>query len=308
MKGDGDIKRILCLGAGSWGTAVSIHLARLGHEVYLYARNADQVLEMQQTRENKRYLPGIQFPQTILPTFDWESVISEVDWIMLALPSNAFVVGLESLKPYLQLKHHIFWLTKGFCMIEGVYKLPSEIAQIMLSSDVCSGYAALLGPSFAKEVAQQLPTAVTVASTDLIFAKKLQVLLTSSYFRVYLTTDILGAEIGGAVKNVLAIATGISDGLGFGANARAALITRGLNAMKIFAKAYGGNPDTLSGLSGMGDLILTATDNQSRNRRFGLLLGQGYRAENAKKEINQVIEGEKGAECIFHLSQQYDYN
>lgn len=293
-------RSFLVLGAGSWGSALAAHLASIGHDVTLYARDKSQAELIAKTHENAKYLPNLKLPESLKVTSDFKAVISQIKHILIATPSASFKETLLELTPYLTSQHDILWATKGLCSNE--HKLLSDVAKNIVPVFVPCGI--ITGPSFAKEVVNHLPTAILVASENKTFAQKMQSLWYSDSFRVYISDDLIGAQIGGAVKNVLAIAVGISDGLGFGSNAKAALITRGLAEMTRLGLTLGAKRETLSGLACLGDLILTCTDNQSRNRRFGLLLGQGQSKLSALKTITQVVEGIDTTEHIFHLAEK----
>lgn len=295
------MQTIAILGAGSWGTALALHLSRLGHQVNLWSYEADHIADMQRDRANLRYLPKEVFPENLSPIADLHQALQNVRDILITVPSIGFRDILVRLKPLLQSHMRIVWATKGLDDETG--ELLHQVAFHVLGDGY--PYATLSGPSFAKEVASHLPTAVVVASNFDAFAKDLQQTFNSPFFRVYLSTDMIGVEVGGVVKNVLAIATGISDGMGFGANARAALITRGLAEMIRLGMALGGLYETFTGLTGLGDLVLTCTDDQSRNRRFGLLLGKGLAPAMAEKEIGQVVEGKRNAELVAKLAENY---
>lgn len=292
---------IAILGAGSWGTALALHLARQEHRVNLWAYNPDHASTMATERVNSRYFPDYPFPPTLYPAVDLGETIKDVQDILIAVPSVGFRNTLNLLKPIISKNHRLIIATKGLDLETG--QLFHEIVNTILGNN--HSIAILSGPSFANEVAANLPTAVVIASQDAAFANDLSRQFNSLTFRVYISADITGVEIGGAVKNVLAIAVGISDGMGFGANARAALITRGLAEIIRLGLALGAQADTFVGLSGMGDLVLTCTDNQSRNRRFGLSLGKGKTALEAEKEIGQVIEGKRNAELVVRLATQH---
>lgn len=288
---------VAVLGAGSWGTALALQLARVGNDVRLWGHRASHIQALQQARENARYLPGVFFPDTLQPTAQLEDALSNADLILLVVPSQHFADTLRQITLKMT-KTPILWAIKGF--EHGTGRLLTEVF-----ADICGAdhpHGILAGPSFAKEVATGQPTAVTISASHHPeqFARPFH----GSNFLCYTDTDLIGVQIGGAVKNVIAIATGIADGLGCGANTRAALITRGLHETNRLAMALGAHPQTLSGLAGMGDLVLTATDNQSRNRRFGLALGQGKTAEAAKAEIGQTIEGEGAAHDTFLLAER----
>ncbi|WP_131782318.1 NAD(P)H-dependent glycerol-3-phosphate dehydrogenase [Legionella gresilensis] len=288
---------IAILGAGSWGTAIAIHLAHYGNPVMLWGHSPEHIEEMQQSRQNSRYLPGVSFSDLISPTVSLATCLQEASFVIAAVPSHAFCELLNKLdKPM----NGLAWLTKGLDPTTN-YLLSDLVAKRWGQS---YPIAVLSGPSFAKEVAHFLPTAVTLAGNNLDFQQKLQSLLHQQNLRVYLSTDIIGVQLCGAVKNVLAIACGISDGLGFGANAKAALITRGLAEMSRLGKHLGAREETFQGLAGVGDLVLTCTDNQSRNRRFGIQLGQGVSVESAEKAIGQVVEGKHNATQVCNLARQ----
>lgn len=289
-------QKICVLGAGSWGTALAIQLARNGNHTVLWGHNANQISSMKQRRENTRYLPGITFPIEL--QLDNElSCIEDADDLLIVVPSHAFRETLKSVAPHLKNGTRISWATKG--LEQSSQKLLHQMVKEELGD---RAVAIISGPTFAKEVAQGLPTAVTVASNDDFFAMDMATRLHGHNFRAYTSDDIIGVEIGGAVKNVLAIAAGIADGLGFGANTRSAIITRGLIEVMRLGVAMGGKQETFMGLAGLGDLVLTCTDNQSRNRRYGIALGQGKESTQALKEIDQVVEGIQTANEIFQLA------
>lgn len=289
---------IAVLGAGSWGTALALHLARLGNDTRLWGRNPAELQAMQQARENRRYLPGIPFPDSLTATADLGRALDGVRDILIAVPSHAFRTTLQAIKPHVAANARLVWATKGF--EHGAQALLSTVVTDEFSADLPQ--AVLSGPSFAKELAAGLPTAITLAANQNAFRQELAERLHSDRFRVYLSDDMIGVQVGGAVKNVLAVGAGICDGLGFGANARTALITRGLAEITRLGLALGGKPETFYGMAGLGDLILTCTDNQSRNRRFGLALGQGKTAAQAQAEIGQVVEAASNAEEVVLLA------
>ncbi len=244
--------------------------------------------------ENARYLPGAKFPPNLLATTSIETCVEGVRDILVAVPSHALRETLERLKPLLPGKARVCWATKGFELSTG--RLPHQVAGEVLGSEL--PMAVLSGPTFAKEVGEGLPTAMTVAANDPAFASDLAAALSGSNFRAYTSDDIVGVEVGGAVKNVLAIGAGLSDGLGFGANTRIALINRGLSEMTKLGVALGAKQETFMGLAGMGDLVLTCTDNLSRNRRMGLALATGMTVDAAQQEIQQVVEGVLAAKAV----------
>lgn len=294
-------KKIAILGAGSWGTALAILAARNGCQTLLWGHNPKHMALLAQDHENKRYLPNIAFPENLAVTSDLSEVANFCSLMLVSVPSHAFKDTLLQLKTYLSEDVQIAWATKGFNPDNG--SLLHEVVADIFSAQTPA--ALLSGPSFAGEVAAGLPTAITIASSQPDFASHLADILHSERFRTYTNSDLIGVEVGGAVKNVMAIAAGIADGLGFGANTRAALITRGLNEMIRLGVKLGGKQQTFMGLAGLGDLILTCTDNQSRNRRFGLALGQGKNKIAAIQEIGQEIEGVSAAKETFLLAKKY---
>ena len=278
------------LGAGSWGTALALVLARNGHTVRLWGHDPERLRRLAKTRVNQRYLPNFPLPDAIQPEPDLERAISNADAVLLAIPSAAFAGLTAQLGSLLPASMPVVWATKGLEAAGG--GLLHARAERELPGHPL---AVLSGPSFAGEVAAGLPTAVALASTRRDCADQLADAFHDARFRVYTSDDIVGVELGGAVKNVLAIATGIADGLGFGANARAGLITRGLAEVRRLGERLGARDATLTGLAGMGDLILTCTDDQSRNRRMGLALGRGESIDAAAISIGQVVEGVRTA-------------
>ncbi|MAZ40316.1 MAG: glycerol-3-phosphate dehydrogenase [Legionellales bacterium] len=289
--------KISVLGAGSWGTALALASSYAGHEVLLWTHNQAHAQMMQGAHVNARYLPEVKFPQNLQVSAQLSQLLSHATTILVAVPSHAFKSVITAIVPYWTEKHTLVWATKG---LDDSGNLLHQVVDQTLGMGVKK--AVLSGPSFATELAQALPTAVAVASDDIAYAAYLAELFSYQHFRVYTTSDLIGAQLGGAVKNVLAIACGISDGLGYGANARAALITRGLAEMMRLGQALSAAPETFMGLTGLGDLVLTCTDNKSRNRRYGLALGQGASAEAAQTEIGQVVEGILTAGHVYQLA------
>ena len=260
----------------------------------LWGRDEAQLRKMAADSENARYLPGAKFPPNLHATTSIEACVEGVRDILVSVPSHALRETLERLKPLLLGKARVCWATKGFELSTG--RLPHQVAGEVLGSEL--PMAVLSGPTFAKEVGEGLPTAMTVAANDPAFASDLAAALSGSNFRAYTSDDIVGVEVGGAVKNVLAIGAGLSDGLGFGANTRIALINRGLSEMTKLGVALGAKQETFMGLAGMGDLVLTCTDNLSRNRRMGLALATGMTVAAAQQEIQQVVEGVLAAKAV----------
>jgi glycerol-3-phosphate dehydrogenase (NAD(P)+) len=287
------------IGAGSWGTALAIQLAREGHPTQLWGRDGLQLDAMRHARRNARYLPDAGFPDPLQVTSDLGQALKGARDALIAVPSHAFRATLENIKPHLGPDTRVAWATKGFEIATGM--LPHQVAQQVLGT---RPGAVLSGPTFAKEVGAGLPTAMTVASEDERFAKQLALSLSGPSFRAYTQTDIMGVEVGGAVKNVIAIGSGIADGMGFGANTRVALITRGLAEMMRLGVKLGAARETFMGLAGLGDLVLTCTDDQSRNRRFGMALGRGQSVSEAQSGIHQVVEGLPAAHAVYAVARR----
>ena len=287
------------IGAGSWGTALAIQLAREGHATRLWGRDGAQLDAMRRARRNERYLPDAQFPNTLHVVNDLREALEGAGDALIAVPSHAFRATLEIINPHLRCDSRVAWATKGIEIESGL--LPHQVARQVLGSRPS---AVLSGPTFAKEVGAGLPTAMTVASPDERFAAELALRLSGPTFRAYTQSDITGVEVGGAVKNVIAIGSGIADGMGFGANTRVALITRGLAEMMRLGVKLGAARETFMGLAGLGDLVLTCTDDQSRNRRFGIALGRGRTLAEAQSEIQQVVEGLPAARAVHAVAQR----
>lgn len=291
---------IAVLGAGSWGTALAIQLARNDTRTLLWGRNQDAMAAMANNNSNERYLPGIKFPESVIPTSDLDEVMEQANEILIVIPSHAFRDILKTIAPRLKDNIPVAWGTKG--LEPGSRKLLHQVVAEELPDNHPT--AVISGPTFAREVALGLPTAVTVASHNPEVADYFARRLHGAMFRAYTSSDVIGVEIGGAAKNVLAIAAGIADGLGFGANARAAIITRGLAELMRLGSTLGAHHETFMGLAGLGDLVLTCTDNQSRNRRVGLGLGKGGSLDEVIESIGQAVEGVKSAPEIYQLSRE----
>jgi len=253
---------------------------------------------MERARTNTRYLPGAEFPDNLTAHTDLAGALDGVRDVLVSVPSHALRETLTALRPLLSPDARVCWASKGFELHTG--KLPHQVAREVLGEN--RPMAVLSGPTFAKEVGEGLPTAMTIAANDAAFASELAQALSGDKFRAYTSDDIVGVEVGGAVKNILAIGAGMSDGLGFGANTRIALITRGLVEMTRLGVALGAQRDTFMGLAGMGDLVLTCTDNLSRNRRMGLALAAGRTVAEAEREIGQVVEGVKAARAVEEVA------
>lgn len=297
-------KNIAVLGAGAWGTALAIHLAKVGHNISLWTYRSEQAAELNQQRENARYLPDITLPQNITATASLDEAVADVQAVLVVVPSQAFRQALMDLSQKVDMQTtHVAWATKGFEPI--TQRLLHEVAFEVLGET--SSLAVLSGPTFAKEVAMGLPTAMVSASEDEKQAEFWADLFQHDTFRMYTQADMLGVEVGGAYKNIMAIATGISDGLKMGANARAALISRGMAEMMRLSEALGGQAETMMGLAGLGDLVLTCTDDLSRNRRFGFGLARGdLSTEEVINEIGQVVEGVKAVKAVQKLAQRLE--
>ncbi len=297
---DRERQKLTVLGAGSWGTALAILAAGNGLRVDLWSHLPEQARRLADERCNSEFLPGIPFPEGLRPDADLAACLEGADEVLVVVPSHAFRQVVESAAPLLPAGASLSWATKG--LEPGSGRLLHQVAEEILGT---RSLAIVSGPSFAGEVARGLPTAITVASPDPDHARRLAGYLHSDSFRPYTSDDLVGLEIGGSAKNVMAIAAGISDGLGFGANSRAALITRGLAEIMRLGEALGARRETLIGLGGLGDLVLTCTDDQSRNRRMGLALARGLSVEQARAEIGQEVEGVGTAREIRRLARQH---
>ncbi|MEN3262041.1 NAD(P)H-dependent glycerol-3-phosphate dehydrogenase [Sodalis endosymbiont of Spalangia cameroni] len=299
MPGDASM---IVIGAGSYGTALAITLARNGHEVLLWGHDPAHIQALEAARCNQAFLPDVPFPPTLRLEASLPTALAASRDVLIVVPSHVFGSVLTQLKPHLRQDARIVWATKGLEAETG--RLLQEVAREVLGDEI--PLAVVSGPTFARELAAGLPTAIALAATDATFSADLQRLLhCGKSFRVYNNPDLIGVQLGGAVKNVIAIGAGISDGIGFGANARTALITRGLAEMSRLGAAMGAEPGTFMGMAGLGDLVLTCTDNQSRNRRFGMLLGQGAGVEDAQEKIGQVVEGYRNTKEVLALANRY---
>lgn len=292
---------VAVLGAGSWGTALAVLLARNGYRTLLWGRDSGMLAAMARCGSNEKYLPGQPFPEGLAVEPNLSRAMGGAHACLVAVPSHAFEELVAGLAAMPSDPSGLLWATKGLDPSSG--RLLHEVAAELLPSGVPLGV--LSGPTFAGEVARCLPTAVTLAATDSEFARDWAVRLANSRFRVYTSEDLAGVQIAGGVKNVLAIAAGIADGLGFGANARAALIARGLSEMVRLGEAAGGHAATFMGLAGLGDLVLTCTDDQSRNRRFGLALARGVPAEEAAAAVGQVVEGVQTSAQVMEIAGRF---
>ena len=293
---------VCVLGAGSYGTALAFCLSRNGIKTVLWGRDKQQIELMSKSRTNQKYLPNAIFPDELYVESELSKAINFSQDILVVVPSHVFSKTLKRIKPFLTAEHRIIWATKGLEPETG--RLLQDVAIEVLGDNF--PLAALSGPTFAKEMVAGLPTAISLSSTNEAlaqdFANKLHC---SKSFRVYRNNDFIGIQLGGAIKNVIAIGAGLSDGLGFGSNARTALITRGLTELTRLGTQLGAKPTTFMGMSGLGDLVLTCTDNQSRNRRFGLALGRGSGIQEAMNEIGQVVEGYRNTKEVHILSKRF---
>ncbi|MBS0457557.1 MAG: NAD(P)-dependent glycerol-3-phosphate dehydrogenase [Proteobacteria bacterium] len=290
--------RLAVVGAGSWGTALAALAARNGVPTVLWGRDGAQVAAIDREHRNTRYLPDLQLPASLRATADLRVALADAQLVLVVVPSHAFTQTLRAIAPLLPAGAGVAWATKGF--EPGSGRFLHEVAAESFGAGV--PLAVVTGPSFAREVAQGLPTAVTVHSDDAAFAQQVATVLHGPTFRAYTGNDIRGAELGGAMKNVLAVATGVADGMNLGLNARAGLITRGLNEMLRLNAALGGRAETLMGLAGLGDLVLTCTGELSRNRRLGLALGRGKGIAEAVAQIGQAVESIDTADEVMRLA------
>lgn len=293
---------ISVIGAGSWGTALANLLAHKGHQVCLWSYEEPLAEQMRQQRENPLYLPGIQLAENLQFSSDLQQAVTDWPILLLVSPSQALRGLLRQMRPFLMPRSLLICASKG--IENDSLMLMSDVVAAEVPATLKADFAMLSGPSFAKEVAQQMPTAVVAAADDLAIAQRVQALFNTDTFRVYSQRDPIGVELGGAMKNVIALAAGISDGLGFGHNTRAGLITRGLAEIARLGKAMGADPSTFAGLAGMGDLVLTCTGDLSRNRTVGLELGRGKPLQQILAEMTMVAEGVKTTLSAYQLAQQ----
>ena len=289
---------IAVLGAGSWGTALALLLARNGSRVSLWTRDAEAAERLSRDRENRRYLPGHAFPPCLSVEAELETAVAPSTEVLIAVPSHAFREVLGRVAGVTEDGAGVTWATKG--IDPGSGRWLHEVAVDALGT--AARAAVVSGPTFAGEVAAGLPAAVAVACADLDRARRLAALLHGSRFRAYANDDVAGVSLGGAVKNVLAVAAGVADGLGLGANTRAAIVSRGLGEMLRLGRIVGARPATLMGLAGLGDLVLTCTDDQSRNRRFGLALAAGDTPAGARARVGRVVEGATAAPLLLAMA------
>ena len=296
------ISKIAVIGAGSWGTTLANLLADKGLDIDLWVREEEVYHEIRNERMNSAFLPGVMLSSRLNPVRTFEEALFEKELALLVVPSHVFREVLTEIKPHLRPGVSLMTATKG---IENEsLMIMSDVAAGILPEDYMANFSCLAGPSFSKEVCQKTPTAITIACCDLAHSERLQKLFYTDFFRVYITQDLTGVQLGGALKNIIAIAAGASDGLRFGHNARAALITRGLAEITRLGVAMGANPLTFAGLAGMGDLVLTCTGDLSRNRTVGLKIGKGMSLKEITGSMNMVAEGIKTTRSAYHLSRK----
>jgi len=296
------VSRIAIIGAGSWGTTLCRLAAAKGHETILWARRRQLVVELQQRRENSQYLPGFKIPESVQITDSLHRAVAQADIVITAVPSHVYRHVYTEMLPYLHPRMILVNATKG--IENGTLMCMHAVVRDVLRDHFEPRYVVLSGPSFAMEVAQGHPTAVVAASHSLEYAGLIQRTLASPVFRIYSSTDVVGVEVGGAVKNVMAIAAGVVAGLGWGYNSTVALATRGLAEITRLAVALGSRAETLAGLAGMGDLMLTCMGALSRNRHVGVELGKGRKLDDILSEMNMVAEGVKTTKAAYQLSRQ----
>ena len=293
--------KIAVIGAGSFGTSLAMLLVGKGHDVSIWGRKKSQMALMRDTLENPHYLPGIRLPKELNIVDDMAEALKNADVVLFSVPAQQFRAVLEDAKAYMKGNEIIVNVAKG--IEKGTLLRLSEVAKEVIPE---AKYVTLSGPSHAEEVAKSLPTTVAVAAEDEELAKFIQNVFNTDRFRVYTNDDIAGVELGGSLKNIIALGAGISDGMGFGDNAKAAMMTRGITEMSRLGIAMGAKPETFSGLTGLGDLIVTCTSMHSRNRRCGIMIGQGKTVQQAKDDIGMVVEGLSTAEAAGALAKKYD--
>ncbi|MFC5541066.1 MAG: NAD(P)H-dependent glycerol-3-phosphate dehydrogenase [Bacilli bacterium] len=298
------MKKVTVLGAGSWGTALAMVLTENGHDTLIWSHREDQANEINERHTNEKYLPNIQLPEKLTATSDIKSAVEHGEILVFAVPTKAIREVAGQVMNYLDKKVLIVHVSKG--IEPDTLKRISEILEETLDPRVVEDIVVLSGPSHAEEVVLHHPTTITAACANLRSAEKIQDLFMNHYFRVYTNTDVIGVELGGALKNVIALAAGISDGLNYGDNAKAALITRGLAEIARLGVRMGGNPFTFAGLTGMGDLIVTCTSVHSRNWKAGNMLGKGMKLDEVLENMGMVVEGVRTTKAAYQLAQKYD--
>ncbi|MEN6350962.1 MAG: NAD(P)H-dependent glycerol-3-phosphate dehydrogenase [Syntrophomonas sp.] len=296
------MKKVCVLGAGSWGTAQAILLSQNVKQVYIWGRPEDDVNDLELTRENKRFLPGVSITGNIKATTDLSEAMDQADMVVIAVPSQSVRGVGEKILPYLKTDSYVVNTAKGLEISTGMRM--SQVLEDVLGSSIHKRYAVLSGPSHAEEVAREIPTAVTVAAYQKETAFFVQDVYMSPAFRVYTNPDVAGVELGGALKNIIALGTGIALGLGYGDNTQAALLTRGLYEIIKMGVAMGGDVRTFSGLSGIGDLVVTCGSKYSRNRQAGIMIGQGCSLEETLQKVGMVVEGAHTSRIVYHLAEE----
>ena len=295
------MSKVTVLGCGSWGTALAIVLAQKGQPVTMWCRREEQAAEMNNEHENKKYLPGVTLPEGIHVTNDVADALNDTDFVVLAVPSQTLRDNLNNIKEYLPEKAVLINTAKGL-------EVGSNLRLSQVTNEVIPGsidrYVALYGPSHAEEVGREIPTAVVSCSQNIQVAEAVQDLFMAPTFRVYTNNDLIGTEIGGAIKNIIAIATGIAIGMGLGDNTQAALLTRGMAEISRFGVKLGADPMTFAGLTGIGDLVVTCTSRHSRNHRCGLALGQGKKLDEILNDMGMVVEGVKTTKATVELARE----
>lgn len=291
--------KIGVIGAGSWGTALAVSLAGSGHNVKIWDINEDHLNELHKNRENVRYLPKVKFPETLNVSYTVEETLKDVELVLFSAPAQHFRGALKSALPFIKKETVLVNVAKG--IEQKTLMRLSEIAFEMIPD--CK-YVVLSGPSHAEEVGMGMPTTVAVASKDLKLAEYVQDIFMTDKLRVYTNSDIVGLELGGALKNIIALGAGISDGMGFGDNAKAAMMTRGITEMTRLGVSLGASPDTFAGLAGIGDLIVTCTSMHSRNRRCGIMIGEGMKPSEATEKVGMVVEGMFTTEAAYELAKK----
>lgn len=294
-----DKKKIAVIGAGSWGTALALTLANKGHEVKIWDVNREHVQELRKNKENVRYLPGIKFPETLNIADTIAEAMDDARVVLFSAPAQHFRNALDNALPYLSQDMIVVNVAKG--IEQKTLKRMSEIAHDKMAN---MKYVVLSGPSHAEEVGRALPTTVVVASTDIKLAEYVQDIFMTDSFRVYTSSDVIGVELGGALKNIIALGAGISDGMGYGDNAKAAMMTRGIAEISRLGVKLGADIHTFSGLTGIGDLIVTCTSMHSRNRRCGIMIGEGVNPQEAVERVGMVVEGMYTTEAAYELAKR----
>ncbi|KAB2954583.1 NAD(P)H-dependent glycerol-3-phosphate dehydrogenase [Heliorestis acidaminivorans] len=296
-----ELRKVAVLGAGSWGTALGRLLALPQQQVQIWARRPELAKEINSYRENRRYLPGVLLPARVRASSDLDEVLKNASILLIAVPSSALQETLEKINGKVSPETLIINTTKG--LEPKTFRRPSEIYKAQLSEELYQRVVTLSGPSHAEEVARDIPTTVVLSSENRASAEEAQDLLMRPHFRVYTNPDLIGVELGGALKNIIALSCGVAEGLGFGDNTKAALVTRGLAEISRLGIEMGASPATFSGLAGLGDLVVTCTSKHSRNMRFGILLGKGKSCSDALQQIGQTVEGIRTTEAAYQLCQ-----